>query len=169
MRRPIIAVIGAADASPQHLADARQLGYLIAASGWMVLTGGRNAGVMTAAPEGAKTVPGSLTVGILPDQGLSVSPHLDIAICTDLGNARNTLNVLSSQAVVACGVEGAGTASEVALALKVGKPVILLRAAESAQRFFHTLGGATLLEASSPEQAVELLLHRLHIPVGPAW
>ena len=41
-----------------------------------------------------------------------------------MGNARNVINVLSSRVVVAC-PGGAGTASEVALAVKCNRPVIL--------------------------------------------
>lgn len=133
------------------------------------MTGGRHAGVMTAAAAGAKQVPGSLTVGILPDQSPDVSPHVDLAIFTDLGNARNNINVLSSQAVVACGVEGPGTASEVALALKGGTPVVLLRATDSARRFFRELGRQVPLEAATPEEAVHLLRETLRIPTGPGW
>ena len=42
-----------------------------------------------------------------------------------MGSARNCINVLSSQVVVAC-PGGMGTLSEIALALKYSKPVILL-------------------------------------------
>jgi uncharacterized protein (TIGR00725 family) len=47
-----------------------------------------------------------------------------IPIVTGLGNARNVINVLSSHVVVVC-PGGAGTISEVALALKCEKTVIL--------------------------------------------
>ena len=42
-----------------------------------------------------------------------------------MGAARNCINVLSSDVVVAC-PGGTGTISEIALALKYGKPVIVL-------------------------------------------
>ena len=42
-----------------------------------------------------------------------------------MGSARNTINVLTSDVIVAC-PGGAGTLSEIALALKHGKPVWLL-------------------------------------------
>ena len=41
--------------------------------------------MMGAANEGAKSVPGSLTIGILPDGKASVSRYADVAIVTDLG------------------------------------------------------------------------------------
>ena len=124
---------------------------------------------MAAAAAGAKEVPGSLTVGILPRDDATVSPDIDLVIQTDLGNARNNLNVLSSQAVLACGVEGAGTASEVALALKAGRPVVLVRATEAARRFFAELDTQGLYQAATPGAAVAILRDRLRIEPGPAW
>ncbi|MCH8054373.1 MAG: hypothetical protein IH895_09945, partial [Planctomycetes bacterium] len=65
-------------------------------------------------------------IGILPDADTSrATPDLDYAIVTGMGDARNLINVLSSDVVIAC-TGGAGTMSEVALALKNGKRVILL-------------------------------------------
>ena len=49
---------------------------------------------------------------------MNVSPHVDLAIITEMGNARNNVNVMSSNVVVVCGLMGASTVSEVALALK---------------------------------------------------
>lgn len=126
-RRPVIGVMGARKPSPSQRAAARRLGRLIAEAGWILLTGGRPAGVMDAANAGAKEIPGSLTLGILPcGPGDAVSPHVDVAVFTGMGDARDAINVLSSDVVVACGVEGPGTAAEVALALNAGRPTILL-------------------------------------------
>jgi len=100
-------------------------GGLIAKNGWYLLNGGRNAGIMAASARGAAENNG-LTIGILPDDTLAdVSPDIAIPILTGLGNARNCINVLSSDVVIAC-PGGAGTLSEIALALKNGKPVITM-------------------------------------------
>ena len=70
--------------------------------------------------KGAKDA-GGLVVGVIPTSDRSgCSDAVDIAIVTGMGNARNNINVLSSDVVVACGM-GPGTASEVALALKSQK------------------------------------------------
>ncbi len=112
-------------APPLYLQLAYQLGGLIAAAGWVTLCGGRNAGVMEAVSRGAHEHQG-LTIGILPDAHPdAVSPFIDIPVLTGMGSARNNINVLTSQVVVACGM-GAGTLSEIALAIKARKPVILL-------------------------------------------
>jgi cysteine synthase len=55
---------------------------------------------------------------------------------TEMGSARNNVNVMSSHVVVACGLSGAGTVSGVALALKAGKPVILVGATQSEEKIF---------------------------------
>jgi uncharacterized protein (TIGR00725 family) len=121
---------------------------------------------MEAACAGAKSVAGSLTVGVLPTgPDGPVSAHVDLAIFTALGEARNAINVLSSDVVVACGVEGPGTASEVALALKARRPTVLLTVAPAAVAFFRAVaGGETLHEAGTPEGVIEIIEQRLRIP-----
>jgi uncharacterized protein (TIGR00725 family) len=157
VRRPVVGVMGAGEsASARDCALAERLGEEIARQGWVLLTGGRDCGVMAAANRGAKRVGGSLTIGILPGASGSVSPDVDVAVFTGMGNARNAINVLSSQVVIACGAGGPGTAAEVALALKSGKPVVLVAAPPSAQEFFRGLGGV-LRCAQSTEEAIALI------------
>ena len=142
---------GARETDLKHAWD---LGNLIAARGWVLLTGGRNLGVMDAANRGAKAG-GGLTVGILPDEtGEAVSVAVDIAIITDMGSARNNINVLSAHVVVACGM-GAGTASKVALAIKAGKPVILLDDNRESLAFFRGLAPELVQVVATPLEAIE--------------
>jgi urocanate hydratase len=82
-------------------------------------------------------------------------------IVTGMGDARNVINVLSSRVVVACGVEGAGTASEIALALKSGVPVVLLRAHPEATALFRRLGRSLVHEATTPDEAVRVIEDKL--------
>lgn len=148
---------GASDADRQN---AYELGKQIAREGWVLLTGGRNVGVMDAASKGAKALNG-LTVGILPTAGdRGISEAIDIPIITGMGSARNTINVLSSDVVIACGM-GAGTASEVALALKANKPVVLLSDNQEGQRFFSTLSKDNIFLATSPEAAIHFVKEAL--------
>ncbi len=142
-------------ASETDRSNAYVLGKLIAQEGWLLLTGGRNAGVMDAASKGAKAANG-LTIGILPTADEhGISDAVDIAIFTDLGSARNNVNVLSSNVVIACGM-GAGTASEVALALKADKPVILLSDHQESQRFFTSLSTESVFIADTPVDAIAI-------------
>lgn len=152
-RRPVAGVMGAADAAPERLADAERLGELLAQQGWIVLTGGRPFGVMEAASRGAKRVNGSLTIGILPTGDEEPSAFVDVAIRTDLGHGRNNVNVLTSDMIFACGVEGPGTASEVALAIKNGRPVVLVAPSDAAREFFMELNAPQLRIVPTGEAA----------------
>ena len=160
-RRPVIAIIGSGDDLETAVSIARELGKRIAENGWVVITGGRNAGVMKAANEGAKEIEGSLTIGILPDRDADVSSAVDVAVVTEMGQARNNIIVLTADVVIASGVDGAGTASEVALAIKNGKPVILLAATEEARRFFQQIGKGNINVAESPAEAIRLAIRLL--------
>ena len=125
MKKTIIGVMGGGRAEAQTLDAAYRLGKLIAREGWVLLNGGRAAGVMEASARGASEE-GGLTIGILPDDRPGrASEYIDIPILTGIGDARNYINVLSSDVVVACPGR-AGTLSEIALALKNRRKVILL-------------------------------------------
>src|SRR5262249_5995381 len=142
-------------ATAADLANAFELGRLLAAEGWVVLSGGRDAGVMREVSRGARSA-GGLTVDILPGASARPAPDVDVVIVTQMHNARNNINVLSSHVVIACGAGGPGTASEVALALKAGKPVILLGADDLSRAFFGRLAPDRVFVAASAEEAVAL-------------
>lgn len=114
-----IAVIGRGDCSAEEYEAAETIGYLIAGNRETVCCGGLG-GVMEAACRGAKEA-GGTAVGILPDTG-DGNPYLDLVIRTGMGQARNVILVNSADAVIAVG-GGYGTLSEIAIALKTGKPV----------------------------------------------
>ena len=120
---PILAVFGGTEASVEEVETAEKVGALAAPAGWVVLTGG-GAGVMEAASRGAVEA-GGLTVGILPVATQTEqypNPWVVVPVFTGAGSARNQFNVLSATLCVAIG-GGPGTLSEIALALKAGKPV----------------------------------------------
>ena len=127
MKRIIIGVMGGAQfVHHQDEQYAYQIGAMIAQEGWVLLNGGRDAGVMEASAKGAKDNDG-ITIGILPvDYPDWASQYIDIPIVTGMGMARNVINILSSDLIIAL-PGSAGTISEIALALKYGKEVILFR------------------------------------------
>lgn len=134
--------------------QAYDLGALIAKRGWVLLTGGTATGVMDAASQGAHEA-GGLVVGVLKsDRGGEASAYLDVGIRTGMGDARNVINVLSSDVVIAL-PGGAGTLSEIALALKSGKSVVALGWDPGAA--LHTAGAGRLLDATTPEEAIALV------------
>jgi hypothetical protein len=121
-RTPYIAVVGAGEASPADLAYAEEVGAGLADLGAVVVTGGLG-GVMEAACRGARSRRGR-TLGILPgDDRDDANGWVEIAVATGMGELRNGLVVRASDALVAIG-GGHGTLSEVALALKLGRPVV---------------------------------------------
>jgi hypothetical protein len=125
--RIIIGVMGASACDDAVDRLAAEVGRLIAGRGAVLLCGGRG-GVMEAAARGAAEA-GGITLGILKDthrRGSKVNPYIDIALRTGLGDARNWINVCAADALIAI-AGGWGTLSEIALARKIGKPVVLLR------------------------------------------
>jgi len=145
--------MGGAKATARVAEMAERLGELIAEKDWILLNGGRNRGVMQASARGAKTAGGTV-IGILPDKTTAkASPDLDIAVLTGMGDARNAINVLSSDVVIAC-PGSLGTMSEIVLALKNDKHVILLGydGVPPDLAKFHERG--QLMLADDPEEAV---------------
>jgi uncharacterized protein (TIGR00725 family) len=125
-RQKTIAVVGAAKARSEVCELAYAVGREIAAHGATLICGGRG-GVMEAAARGAREANGR-TIGILPtDDPNDANPHIEFAVATGMGQGRNVIVVASAGAVIAFEGEG-GTLSEIGLALKLGRPVIALRA-----------------------------------------
>jgi uncharacterized protein (TIGR00725 family) len=145
----LISVIGAGQAPPEVLAQAREVGRLLALAGWGVVTGGLG-GVMEAVLEGAATA-GGLTMGILPGGDPRVAnPWCRVVIPSGMGQARNVLVVQTGSAAIAIS-GGAGTLSEIGHALKLGRPVAGLGS--------WNLPG--VFQAPDPESAVKHVLSRL--------
>jgi len=120
-----IGVIGAGDCSRELYALARELGHGIGRNKCVLFCGGLG-GVMEAAAEGCYRE-GGMTVGLLPGNDKdSANPFISIPIPTGLGEGRNLLVVRASDIVVALS-GGYGTLSEIALALRIGKPVVGLK------------------------------------------
>lgn len=143
----IISVIGDSLCDNDTYVTAERVGRLIAQKGWILITGGLG-GVMEAASKGAKEA-GGITVGILP--GFSkdeANPFVSIPITTGLSHARNIIIARSADALIAIS-GGYGTLSEIAIALKLGKPVIGINTWKNIEG---------VIEASSPEDAIEKVL-----------
>jgi uncharacterized protein (TIGR00725 family) len=155
MRRPVLGVIGPGEqAAPRDVADAFEVASLAARAGWVVLTGGRDIGVMDAASRGARSEQG-IAIGVLPESDArGASRALDVAIVTGLGEMRDHVVVMSSDAVVVCGMSP-GTAAETSLAIRARKPVVLVRPEKDVQAFFERLGDVRV--AATPEEAMEMV------------
>jgi len=149
IRQVHVAVVGAGSADAATAAMAEDVGRLLALAGALLVSGGLG-GVMEAACRGAKSA-GGTTVGILPgsERG-EANAWVDVAIPTGLGEARNALVVRAADVLIAIRGEY-GTLSEIALALKTGKPVVGLETWELSRR-----GEAAthIVRAASPADAV---------------
>lgn len=154
-QKTIIGVMGPGEnASPDENEMAYELGKEIATQGWITLTGGRSFGIMDAALKGASEA-GGLTIGIVPgDNDKNSSDHAQIKIVTSMGSGRNYISVLTSNVIVVLGM-ASGTASEVALALKSRKKVILLNQDEITIRFFKNLGTYNVLITKTVSETIQ--------------
>lgn len=137
--KSIIGVMGPGNPEDSTiLKHAEEIGKGIAQQNWILLTGGRKAGVMHAASKGASEAGGEV-IGVLPnDSHQGMSDYVSIPILTGIGSARNFINILTADIVIICGM-GLGTASEAALAIKHQKPTIFSKVAESHLNFFQSL------------------------------
>ena len=151
--RKLIGVIGGTEAPSDILALAEEVGRLIARSGSVLVCGGLG-GVMEAACRGAREE-GGLTVGILPGPAKEdANPHVDIAIATNLGYARNAIISQTSDALIAVGGRY-GTLSEIAHALQSDIPVIGLNTWALAQK---GQPDESIIVAQNPAEAVSKAL-----------
>jgi len=150
--RPQVAVVGPGEAEERERQLARGVGRLLAQAGVLVVTGGLG-GVMEAACEGV-SLAGGTAVGLLPGPDrAAANPYVTVAVATGLGEGRNLLVVQTADVVVAIG-QSPGTLSEIALAARQGKPVVLLASYPGDL----VPGCAT---AGTPKEAVDLALRGL--------
>ena len=161
---PYISVIGAGRASDDEAAAAEEIGRLLAEAGAILVCGGLG-GVMDAAARGCEAA-GGTSVGILPGDDRSAgSPHFTVRIATGLGEARNAIVARAADAVVAVGGEF-GTLSEIAFALKMGRPVVGLG---TWALDLEGLPGDPLQRASDPVDAVAKALDAAERLAGSTW
>jgi uncharacterized protein (TIGR00725 family) len=155
MRKRQVAVIGSSD-DTQNLDEAYSIGKFVARKGYTLITGGRG-GIMKAASQGAYENNG-IVIGILPGDDLEASNnYCTVVIPTGIGFARNAVNVLSADILVAIGGKS-GTLSELAYAGIFSKPVICCTFASGWSAEFPAMkanghNASLLLTASSVEEA----------------
>lgn len=154
-RRLHVAVVGAGVADEALAATAEAVGRAVALGGAVLVCGGLG-GVMAAACRGARQA-GGLTVGILPGPDReSANPDVDVAVPTAMGEARNAIVVGMADAVVAVGGEY-GTLSEIALALRAGRPVVGIGTWEL-RRAGETQPDPGIVPVTDPAEAVDIAL-----------
>jgi uncharacterized protein (TIGR00725 family) len=154
-----VSVIGPGDeAMPEDIQTAYSVGRLLAEHNIVVVNGGLR-GVMEAASEGASKAGGAV-IGLLPGYDRTeANEYLSIAIPTGIGEIRNGLVVRSADAIISIGGSW-GTLSEIALAHRIGKPIICING-------WHLTGSnweeIDIARADTPEEAVNWILATLTI------
>ncbi|ERH09734.1 MAG: conserved hypothetical protein, DprA/Smf-related, family 1 [halophilic archaeon J07HX64] len=139
-----VSVVGGSTIEGETREQARQVGRELAERGHELVCGGLG-GVMEAACHGASRA-GGHTIGVLPGEDpTAANPHVETAIATGLGNARNAVVVMNGEAAIA--VDGStGTLSEIALARDYGRPVAGLDT--------HRVDGVAVEHVETPAAAV---------------
>ena len=159
-----IAVVGGGEADHETCDVARQVGRELARRKVTVLCGGLG-GVMEAACQGAKAE-GGITVALLPgDDRRAANRFVDVAIPTGMGEARNALVARAADGLIAVGGEF-GTLSEIALGLRMAKPVVGLYTWELSR------GGRrvdAVVAVDSPLEAVERVVALATHPARRGW
>lgn len=117
-----ISVIGGHDINAEVESTAHRVGGIVAKVGAVLVCGGLG-GVMEAASRGAKEA-GGLTIGILPGKDKAdANPHIDIALPSSIGYARNAMVACSADIIVA--LPGSdGTSSEISYGIVYKRPII---------------------------------------------
>ena len=150
--------MGPNNATKENLKDAYEIGKYVANKGYTVLTGGLNIGIQNEGLKGAKSSNG-LTIGIMPfNEPEKFSEYVDIPIITNMRSGRNYINVLSSNLVIACGID-VGTVSEISLSLVKtnNKKVILVGALNEANELFIKLRKDNVFVAKDYNECINIL------------
>ena len=117
--------------------------------------------MMEAAARGAKEA-GGRTIGIMPGvegkESDRPNPYIDCSVFTGLSDGRNYINAYASDAIIAL-QGGPGTLSEIALAMKLKRPVVVLRAWD----FLNGHGLPTIHHVEDAQHAVRVALKSISI------
>jgi uncharacterized protein (TIGR00725 family) len=154
-RKPVIAIVGAGKCSKKLRDKAAVVARHVVKGGGVVICGGMG-GIMEGAARGAWEG-GGISVGVLPTEDKNdANKFITIPLPTGFGEARNLIVIRAADAVVAFPGKY-GTLSEMAFALKIGKPLISISAWK--------LGDA-IIEIDDAQQAAEKALELAQAAMG---
>ena len=144
---------------------ARMVGYELAQHGAVLVCGGLR-GVMEAACEGVyksnkKNKTNRQAIGLLPGRDRhDGNAYLSIALPTGLDELRNGLIVGVSDAVIAVG-RSWGTLSEIALAMRMSKPTIVIANHGREIRYVHNKREKKPIVVTSAKKAVKKAMREI--------
>ncbi len=150
---------GEKQATQEDVECAFEIGKLVAKTDSVLLCGGMS-GTMESSAKGAKEA-GGLTVGIGPTKDKNdMNEYLDIPLLTGMHAGRNFMNVISSDILIFVSVGSPGTLSELAFAIQMGKPSIIIHGSEKMKDYINELSGKDIYFVDSLDE-LQIELNRL--------
>lgn len=129
---------GKNQASEADIQCAYEIGKIVSATGAVLLCGGMT-GVMESVAKAAQEN-GGLVVGVGPTMDKhDLNAYIDIPLMTGMHAGRNFINIASSDMLIFVGVGSPGTLSELAFAIQLEKPTIIIRASQKLKDFIEEL------------------------------
>lgn len=138
--KKIVGVMGPGEkqATAEDLSCAFEVGKIVGQSGAALLCGGMK-GTMTESARGAKEVDGT-TIGIGPTgDKADMNKYIDYPLLTSMHAGRNYMNIISSDVLVFVSVGSPGTLSELAYAIQMERPSIIIRGSDKLMAYINEM------------------------------
>lgn len=148
--------------------QAFRIGELLAKENCTVITGGKS-GVMSTAAKGAKTVPNSITVGVVKGkERFTANEYIDVEVVSGaIADGLDEYQIITMcDGVILLG-GGAGTLEEITIAYRQEKPIVALIgtggwAQKLAGTYLDERERVLIESANTPDEAVAKLLNTIH-------
>ena len=112
---------------------------------------------MEASCRGAHEAGGLVAAISWGDDKTALNRYVDIPIMTGMKSGRNYLNILSSDVVIAISVNSSGTLSEVAFALQLKKPLIIVGGRKSMRGYISKINGGDVYFVNNIKKIEQLI------------
>ena len=127
---------------------AYEVGKIVAGTGAVLLCGGMT-GTMESAAKGAQAV-GGIVVGIGSTMDKrDLNEYVDIPIMTGMHAGRNFINIVSSDLLIFVSVGSPGTLSELAFAIQLEKPVVIIRGSKKLKDYIEAFKSPSIYFTTS--------------------
>lgn len=151
--KKIVGVMGPGEiqATKDDLDCAYEVGKIVGQLGVALLCGGMK-GTMSESARGAKEV-GGVTIGIGPTRDKAdMNEYIDYPLLTSMHAGRNYMNIISSDVLVFVSVGSPGTLSELAYAIQMERPSIIIRGSEKLKAYVEELKASHVTFVDSLEE-----------------
>lgn len=151
--KKVIGVMGPGEkqSTKEDLESAFEIGKIVAKTGAVLLCGGMS-GTMEASAKGAQEA-GGLTVGIGPTKDKAdMNKYLDIPLLTSMSAGRNFMNAISSDILIFVSVGSPGTLSELAFAIQMEVPSVVIRGSEKLKSYINEFAEDSVTFVDSIEE-----------------